>query len=284
MLQSWPTRRSWRTGATRSPSAAPEPPRNAPRRSCGSPRMRRATASVPPSRSTEARRRSDLKIPRLTRGCPKTATLTEVSASLLSKCSRSVNIGRRFETRRTRNGYASWRTEEKAMAIDRERQVEALATDYMSGKMSRRVFIVRLLALGLSTGVAGAILAACSSAASPSPSVAAASATAAGGSASSAASPGRVATGLKGTIRFLIGPWTDQEVQHHQVIQAAFNKLNPDVTFTYKLFDWATSTVEIGNSLDSGAHDIFYIEDHDWIAFSDRMEDLTPRINDPAFA
>jgi ABC-type glycerol-3-phosphate transport system substrate-binding protein len=168
------------------------------------------------------------------------------------------------------------------MSVHRDREVEELANSYVAGAMSRRVFIFRLLALGLSTSAAGAILAACASTSSPSPASQAPSAGSAGpgGSPSSSGVP----TGLKGTIRFLIGPWTDQEVQHHQVIQSAFNALNPDVQFTYKLFDWATSTTEIGTSLESGAHDIFYIEDHDWIAFSDRLEDLTPRINDPAFA
>lgn len=170
------------------------------------------------------------------------------------------------------------------MAAPRERQVETLAESYMAGQMSRRVFITRLLALGLTTGAAGSILAACSTAATQVP-VSAAPSTAGGASAAPVGSSGSgPATGLKGTIRFLIGPWTDQEIQHHQVIQKAFNVLNPDVTFTYKLFDWSTSTVEIGNSLQSGAHDIFYIEDHDWTAFDDRLEDLTPRINDPAFA
>lgn len=164
-------------------------------------------------------------------------------------------------------------------------QVEDLAGIYVAGGMSRRVFISRLLALGLSTSAAGAVLAACATATTPAPATASpiASASSAAASASAQASS-TVPTGLKGNIRFLIGPWTDQEVQHHQVIQTAFNQLNPGVTFTYKLFDWATSPVEITNSLASGAHDIFYIEDHDWIAFADRLEDLTPRINDPAWA
>jgi ABC-type glycerol-3-phosphate transport system substrate-binding protein len=151
------------------------------------------------------------------------------------------------------------------MAGSRDLEVEELASAFIYGRMSRRVFVLRLLALGLSTSVAGAVLASATRAQSP-------------------AASGSVPTGLKGTIRFLIGPWTDQEIAHHQVIQAAFNQLNPDVTFSYKLFDWATSPVEITNSLASGSHDLFYLEDHDWIAFADRMEDLTPRIDDPAFA
>ncbi len=162
------------------------------------------------------------------------------------------------------------------MTRDQERQVEELASGYVAGQMSRRVFIFRLLALGLTTSAAGAILAACSSQATPAPATSPAGASLPAGSGAP--------TGLKGEIKFLIGPWTDQEVQHHQVIQAAFNKLNPDVNFTYKLFDWATSPTEISNSLASGSHDIFYIEDHNWIAFADRLEDLTPRINDPSFA
>jgi ABC-type glycerol-3-phosphate transport system substrate-binding protein len=152
------------------------------------------------------------------------------------------------------------------MATERELEIERLAGSFISGQMSRRVFIFRLLALGLTTSAAGAILASAMRAQSP-------------------ATPGGAApTGLSGEVRFMIGPWTDKEVEHHQAIQAAFNQLNPGVTFSYKLFDWATSGVEMTNSLASGAHDIFYIEDHNWIAFADRLEDLTPRINDSAFA
>ena len=165
------------------------------------------------------------------------------------------------------------------MTTTREHRVEELTGAYVAGGMSRRVFISRLLPLGLSTSAAGTILAACSAAATPAPATAAPSGTAAPATAApatSAAASG-VATGLKGNIRFLIGPWTNDEVKHHQVIQTAFNQFNPDVTFTYKLFDWATGATEITNSLASGSHDIFYIEDHDWIAFADRLEDLTSR-------
>jgi len=165
-----------------------------------------------------------------------------------------------------------------------DRQVDQLADLYVTGRMSRRAFISRLLALGLSTSAAGAVLAACAKAATSAAPSASAVAASQAASVASAGTSSSLPTGLKGNIRFLIGPWTDKEVQHHQVIQAAFNQLNPDVTFTYKLFDWATGAVEITNSLASGAHDIFYIEDHDWIAFADRLEDLTPRINDPAWA
>jgi ABC-type glycerol-3-phosphate transport system substrate-binding protein len=158
------------------------------------------------------------------------------------------------------------------MVDGRAREIERLADSYLAGQMSRRVFIFRLLGLGLSTTAAGAVLAS---------TVTAASRSAAGRSPRFGA---EMATGLEGEIRFLIGPWTDKEVEHHQVIQAAFNELNPGVTFSYKLYDWATNVVEISNSLASGSHDIFYVEDHSWIAFADRLEDLTPRVEDPAFA
>lgn len=170
------------------------------------------------------------------------------------------------------------------MTREQERQVEDLADSYIAGGMSRRVFITRLLALGLSVSAAGAVLAACSSAASPAPAASATAALATGAPATPAPSAVQsLPSGLKGEIRFLIGPWTDKEVEHQQVIQAAFNKINPDVTFTYKLWDWTTADVEMSNALNSGSHDIFYVEDHTVLAFADRLADLTARINDPAF-
>jgi multiple sugar transport system substrate-binding protein len=169
-----------------------------------------------------------------------------------------------------------------------ERTTQDLADEFMTGTLSRRQFITRLLALGLSVSAAGAILAACSSAATNAPSVAAATAAGTAGPASSlpagAATP---VTGLTGNVRFLIGPWTPDEVKHQQVIEAAFKKNNPGVNFTYKLYDWSTGSQEIADSLAQGAHDIYYTGEANYAALysaANTFEDLTSRINDPAFA
>jgi len=92
---------------------------------------------------------------------------------------------------------------------------------------------------------------------------------------------------LSGDMRFMIGPWTDQEVEHQQTIAAAFNKLHPNVNFSFKLFSWETATTEVNTSLAENAHDIYYFGEGDYPLREqqkDGFEDLTSRINDPSFA
>jgi len=139
-----------------------------------------------------------------------------------------------------------------------------LVDTYLSGSMSRRSFVRGLLALGVSTSVAGSILANASRTLGQSP-----------------------PSGLSGEARFLIGPWTDDEVAHQQVIAAAFNQTNPGVKFSFKLYDWGTQAAEIDASLAEGAHDVYYFGEGDYANRAvqvDGFEDLTARIDDPAFA
>jgi multiple sugar transport system substrate-binding protein len=185
------------------------------------------------------------------------------------------------------------------MARDQQRKITNLADSYLSGRMSRRAFITRLVELGLTTGAAGAVLAACSSAATAGPSAAAATAGPAGtaapgvsaapvASAAAAASAPAGSKDLKGEIAFLVGPWTADEIKNQQVIQAGFNKLYPNVTFTYKLFDWGTAGAQVASSLLAGAHDIYWIGQATIGQYSDPADpnflDLTSRIDDPAWA
>jgi multiple sugar transport system substrate-binding protein len=145
-----------------------------------------------------------------------------------------------------------------------DRQASDLATAYMAGEISRRTLISRLLALGLSASAAGAILAGAS-----------------GNTALARQSD------LSGDVRFMIGPWTDKEVEHQETIAAAFKELHPNVNFSFKLFSWDTATTEVDASLIEGAHDIYYFGEGGYLARAeqqDGFEDLTARINDPAFA
>jgi multiple sugar transport system substrate-binding protein len=119
-------------------------------------------------------------------------------------------------------------------------QTDSLANAFVSGQLSRRQFVSRMLAMGLSVPMAGAVLAACSAKAP----------------ASSAA---------KGTVRFLIGPWTDAEIKHQQVIAAAFTKNHPGISFTFKLYDWDTANATIDASLIQNAHDIYYFGEADYL-------------------
>jgi multiple sugar transport system substrate-binding protein len=146
-----------------------------------------------------------------------------------------------------------------------DRRAEEIAAAFMEGQIPRRTFISRLLALGLAPAAAGSLLATCSF----------------GESALARQSD------VSGEIRFMIGPWTDKEVEHQETIAAAFKTLYPNVNFTFKLFSWDTSATEVDASLADGAHDIYYFGEGGYLARADQengFEDLTARINDPAFA
>jgi ABC-type glycerol-3-phosphate transport system substrate-binding protein len=152
------------------------------------------------------------------------------------------------------------------MSLERDRETSVLADAFMTGRIPRRVFISRLLALGLAPAAAGAILAA----ATP-PELARAAAD----------------VDYSGDMRFMIGPWTDQEIDHQKTIAAAFNKLHPNVNFSFKLYSWETADPEVDASLAEGAHDIYYFGEGGYVARAKQQngfEDLTSRINDPAFA
>ena len=88
-------------------------------------------------------------------------------------------------------------------------------------------------------------------------------------------------------MRFMIGPWTDREVENHETIAAAFNELYPNVNFSFKLFSWGTAGTEVDASLADGAHDIYYFGEGGYMARAEQengFEDITARINDPAWA
>jgi ABC-type glycerol-3-phosphate transport system substrate-binding protein len=154
------------------------------------------------------------------------------------------------------------------MSQSLDRLTDALAISFMEGRIPRRVFISRLLGLGLSVGAAGAILARCAQE-------------------TSALAQTPLPADVSGEMRFMIGPWTDKEVEHQQTIAAAFNKLYPNVKFSFKLYSWETAPAETDASLAEGAHDIYYFGEGRYMQRAeqkDGFEDLTARINDPAFA
>lgn len=150
-----------------------------------------------------------------------------------------------------------------------DRQTSDLADSYIEGQISRRTFVTRLLALGLAPGAVSAVVAGCGSSSSSS---------GGGGSAS--------AKDFSGTVRFLIGPWSDQEVAHHQHIAKGFKALHPKVNFSFRLYDWGSASQQINTSVLEGAHDIYMTTESSYPDFEahDTFVDLTSRINDPSFA
>jgi ABC-type glycerol-3-phosphate transport system substrate-binding protein len=150
-----------------------------------------------------------------------------------------------------------------------DRQTSDLAESYLKGGISRRTFVVRLLALGLAPGAVASVVSACSN---PSPSA---------GSSSSAA-PGQLA----GNVRFLVGPWSNQEVAHQQRTAKAFQALHPKVTFSFRLYDWGSAGQQINTSVIEGAQDIYMTTESSYPDYEAHgtFVDLAPRINAPSFA
>jgi ABC-type glycerol-3-phosphate transport system substrate-binding protein len=158
----------------------------------------------------------------------------------------------------------------------KDRAVTELSDAYVQGAISRRVFIQRLLALGLTTSVAGSILAACS----PSSPSASAVASAIGPAPS-------LDSNVSAKIRFLAGPVSGQELDNQQVIAAAFNEVYPNVEFSFDLFEWGTDDVAVQTSAVDGLHDIYYLAEARYVTFNGRDDlfaDLGAVINDPAWA
>ncbi|MFI5262135.1 MAG: hypothetical protein ACHQZR_06250, partial [Candidatus Limnocylindrales bacterium] len=157
---------------------------------------------------------------------------------------------------------------------------------YLAGKLSRRSFVTRLLALGLAPTTVAAIVAACGSSATATPTATATAAATGTPAASAAPSPSPSPLDLSGKVRFYVGPWSDQEVQHHQKIGQGFTALYPKVSFEYDLYDWSTATQQINTSVIGGAHDIYMTTESSYPDFESKtgFTDLTARINDPSFA
>lgn len=149
-----------------------------------------------------------------------------------------------------------------------DRQTDGLAESYIQGGLSRRAFVTRLLALGLAPGAVASVVAACSN---PSPSAS-----------SSNAAPGELA----GNVRFLIGPWSNQEVAHQQHTAKAFQALHPKVTFSFRLYDWGSAGQQINTSVIEGAQDIYMTTESSYPDYEkhDTFVDLAPRVNAASFA
>jgi multiple sugar transport system substrate-binding protein len=142
-----------------------------------------------------------------------------------------------------------------------ERATRALAEAHLDGRLSRRSFVMKLVGLGVAAPAIVSILK----------------------SVGHAAPLGKE---VKGHVRFLVGPWSDAEVDHHKHIAEGFNALYPDVTFEYRLYQWDTAAQEINTSAASGAHDIYMTTESSYAEYAagSGFSDLTARINDAAFA
>jgi len=141
----------------------------------------------------------------------------------------------------------------------------------MAGKISRRDFVLRLTAAGLSMTAIGGLLAAC-------------------------ASPGSSTTGskpwatdpksLSGTIKLYKGPFAANEPALQQAYIDSFKSVSPNVAVQFSAFDWTQATAQMTAALASGSQDVIYIPEVFYGAFpwsTGPLENLEPWVQDPAF-
>jgi multiple sugar transport system substrate-binding protein len=152
------------------------------------------------------------------------------------------------------------------MGAQIDRQASELAEPYVEGRLSRRTFVTRLLALGFGPAAVGSMLTACGSSSS-------------GGG---GARPGELA----GKVRFLVGPWSDQERAHQEHLAKTFQAVHPKVTFSFRLYDWGSAAQQINTSVIQGAHDVYMTTESSYPSYEahETFVDLTPRINAASFA
>jgi ABC-type glycerol-3-phosphate transport system substrate-binding protein len=112
--------------------------------------------------------------------------------------------------------------------VGTEHDIESLRTDYSDGRLSRRQFMVRALALGLGVSGAGALLAACGS-----PKTATSTTL---GSTGTTGTTSISTSRLAGTVQILVGFGTGNspaQIKVQQGLANAFMRQNPDVNLQF---------------------------------------------------
>src|SRR5216684_7681264 len=149
--------------------------------------------------------------------------------------------------------------------------VSDLVRSFTTGKISRRDFVLRLLAAGLSITAVGAVLEAC----------------AGSGSTTTSSSPWAAdPKSLSGTIKLYKGPFAANEADLQQKYIDSFKSVCPNVTVQFSAFDWTQATAQMTAALASGSQDVIYIPEVFYGAFpwsTGPLEDLEPWTQDPTF-
>jgi ABC-type glycerol-3-phosphate transport system substrate-binding protein len=173
---------------------------------------------------------------------------------------------------------------------------QSLADRFMSGRITRREFVIRLGALGLSLTSIAAIIEACSSSATPTPAAATATPAAASAGASMAASaPASAAasgpwapdpTTLTGTVKLYKGPFVADEVNWQQQNIDLFHQKVPNVEVDFSEYDWSSLEAQVQASLASGEHDVIYLPEAHVPGYqiaNGPLEDIHPYLPDPGY-
>ena len=112
--------------------------------------------------------------------------------------------------------------------------VSDLVQSFTTGKISRRDFVLRLLAAGLSITAVGAVLEAC----------------AGSGSTTTSSSPWAAdPKSLSGTIKLYKGPFAANEPALQQPYIDSFKSVCPNVTVQFSTFDWTQATAQMTAAL-----------------------------------
>ncbi len=146
-----------------------------------------------------------------------------------------------------------------------------LVQSFMAGKISRRDFVLRLTAAGLSMTAIGAVLEACA------------------GSSNTTTSSKPWASdpkSLTGTVKLYKGPFAANEADLQQKYIDSFKSVCPNVTVQFSAFDWTQATAQMTAALASGSQDVIYIPEVFYGAFpfsTGPLEDLEPWTQDPSY-
>src|SRR6266852_4874499 len=140
-----------------------------------------------------------------------------------------------------------------------------------AGKISRREFVVRLTAAGLSMTAIGALIEACSTG---------------GGSTTSSKPWASDPKSLTGTVKLYKGPFAANEPDLQKPYIDSFKSVCPNVTVQFSAFDWTQATAQMTAALASGSQDVIYIPEVFYGAFpfsTGPLEDLEPWTQDPSY-
>lgn len=158
-----------------------------------------------------------------------------------------------------------------------ERDTRAAVDAFAAGRLSRRTFIRRMSALGVSaTGIAS-VLAACSGGGTQPTSAASPQATSSGGTAGAQVS---------GDIVLYKGPFSENEAQQIEALLAGFNEQQPGISVTREEFAFEAMAEEFPTKfLSDTPPDVSTVPDLVYGQWVERgaFEDLTPYVADPSW-